>query len=187
MVNLLNFFSVFAGLLLILIVVVIEAIYLLNLREKEIRVYFEKILKLVKLRHDFVPYFFESYKDYFPEDKKEMAELLKIRDRARKVRNFPGWEITAEKALSELLEEMIKKSHEHRSFKKDIRFLEIYKEFKDLNAIIMELSDDLNKRIKKYNRRRWNPLYRGIMALRYTPFFKEIQFPGLELDIKHKI
>lgn len=172
----LSILTIIAGIFLILIIVIIEGFYLYNLRSRELDNYLSKIQKLIFLRHDFMPFLIETYRDYAPNDP-EIAKIIEIRDKARKIKTMPGWNSQLETEITRSLKRnFFQTPAKSLHFKKDIRFLEIKKEFSEITNLINEMAKDYNNLVRKFNYKKLNPLYLVISLLLGIPKKEAVSF-----------
>lgn len=162
----LNILTVIAGIILICVVIIIEGFFILNLRTKELAKYFEKLQKIILIRQDLLPFFLETYKEHFPEDKKNLQVMIELRDLARKEK---GKDFLLESKISESIEQFLLGLGKNKKINKDLKFLEIKQELIDITKLIDNLVYEYNLRVEKFNFSRLNPLFFIISKIKDIP------------------
>lgn len=143
--NSINFITIIAGAVLIVLVIIIEIFYLRKIRRNDLIHYRDKIQTLVELRHDLLPHLIEIYREYEPGDSEIMEKLIEVRHEATHLAPSCGWQNEIENKLNHAIKSLIAAADSKARLNKDMRFLQIKKEIIDLSQIIANLVTKYNK------------------------------------------
>lgn len=139
-----------SGLILLLIVISIILFHIRNARNL-IRVEWKKLWLLLYRRHNLLPNFLETFKHFFPAEKKIFQEIIGLKNQAAFL-NEPGSEkMHAELNLSLKLAEIIEKCRSSQAILVDTNFLELRQELKENAHKIDGELVAYNNKIRQFN------------------------------------
>lgn len=153
-----------SGLILLVVGLAIVLFHIRNARNL-VMVEWKKLWLLLYHRHNLLPNFLQTFKHFFPNEKKIFAEMIELKNAAAFLKNPDNEKLHAELDLSLKLSEIMEKCRGSQAILVDTNFLELRQELKENAHKIDEELVNYNNKIRHFNTFLDKPYIKPLVAI----------------------
>ncbi len=147
-----SFLIAFFTILILLLMGGILAFYYFRSITTELRDEWETVLDNLNLRLDKIPNLLETVRNLVPNQEKIIAEIIRLRGESRATTEAGADKVQKELSISQKLRTLVDLGRKEPRLNKDINFLALKTELKQLDAEIEKTAAIYNERVRGYNK-----------------------------------
>jgi LemA protein len=135
------------------------------------------VLDDLRLRLDMIPNLIETIRQFAPQEKKAINELVKLRSECWPMEKADKLKVQKELAVTTRLRELRTLANKYPELSRDTNFLALGTEFKEVGGEIENSVENYNNRVRRYNRK-----VRFILFLPVSLLFGFPKMPVFEFE-----